>query len=221
MEPVIVLNLKTYKESAGRAGENLCKIAQEVAEQTKTRIIVCPQTPELAVYARTLSIPVFAQHADAIEPGQWTGGVTWHTLKENGVRGSLINHSEHRLKLFEIAKNIEIARAMDMESLVCTTNSIESAAVTQLKPSYIAVEPPELIGSGISVSTAQPDIVKNTVKEVKRIANVPVLCGAGVSNGGDVRKAIELGAEGVLLASAYTKAKDPKALLMEMSYATK
>jgi thiazole synthase ThiGH ThiG subunit len=34
--------------------------------------------------------------------------------------------------------------------------------------------------------------------------------GAGVSTPGDVKKSFELGAEGVLLASAFVKAPDPK-----------
>ncbi len=40
-----------------------------------------------------------------------------------------------------------------------------------------------------------------------------------MSNAEDVKKAIELGAAGVLLASAYVKAKDPKKLLLEMAEA--
>ena len=42
-------------------------------------------------------------------------------------------------------------------------------------------------------------------------------CGAGISTGDDVARAIELGAEGVLLASAYVKAKDPKLVLIDMA----
>jgi isopentenyl diphosphate isomerase/L-lactate dehydrogenase-like FMN-dependent dehydrogenase len=45
--------------------------------------------------------------------------------------------------------------------------------------------------------------VSDTVAAVKAVnPNVRVLCGAGVKNGNDVAKAIELGAEGVLLQAA-------------------
>jgi len=57
------------------------------------------------------------------------------------------------------------------------------------------------------------------VEAVAKVNKTPVLCGAGVSNASDVKKAVELGAKGVLLASAYVKAKDPKALLLSMAEA--
>jgi triosephosphate isomerase len=87
-----------------------------------------------------------------------------------------------------------------------------------LKPYAIAVEPPELIGSGRAVSKVDPAIVEDTVKAVKRVAkDCVVLCGAGVTNGEDVRAALELGAEGVLLASGVVKAKDQKAALLDLT----
>jgi len=46
--------------------------------------------------------------------------------------------------------------------------------------------------------------------------HVRVLCGAGVKNGRDVAKALELGAEGVLLASGVTKASDVPAVLNDL-----
>jgi len=43
-----------------------------------------------------------------------------------------------------------------------------------------------------------------------------VLCGVGVTNGVDVKAAIELGADGVLLASGVVKAKDPRGALLDL-----
>ena len=84
-------------------------------------------------------------------------------------------------------------------------------------PDFIAVEPPELIGGDISVTSANPRIVSDTVDTVKSVdPKVKVLCGAGVKTGEDVRKAIELGAEGVLLASGVVKSNDPKKTLMDL-----
>ena len=45
---------------------------------------------------------------------------------------------------------------------------------------------------------------------------IKVLCGAGVKNGGDVKAAIDLGAEGVLLASGVVKAKDPESVIRDL-----
>jgi len=86
-----------------------------------------------------------------------------------------------------------------------------------LGPAFIAVEPPELIGGDISVTSADPSIVSDTVAAVKSVnPNVRVLCGAGVKNGEDVAMAIKLGAEGVLLASGVTKANDVDSVLADL-----
>jgi len=76
-----------------------------------------------------------------------------------------------------------------------------------------------LIGKGIAVSTANPAIIAGTVNEVKSIADIPVLCGAGISTPSDVKKAIELGADGVLLASAFVNSPDPVAFAKEIAAA--
>ena len=102
-------------------------------------------------------------------------------------------------------------------SCVCSNNVATSEAVATLAPNYVAVEPPELIGTGIPVSKAEPEIVTGTVEKVKNInKNVKVLCGAGISTGEDMKAAIDLGAEGVLLASGIIKAKSPKQALLDL-----
>ncbi|MBI4399303.1 triose-phosphate isomerase [Candidatus Micrarchaeota archaeon] len=217
MKNLIVLNLKVYGESLGRRGLELSRIAEAVGKGTGARIIVVPQTVDLADVVKSVSIPVFAQHVDPNDQGAFTGTTTAEAVKEVGCKGTLINHSEKRLRVEEIGRIVEKCRRLNLDSLVCAATTEESRALASLRPDYIAVEPPELIGSGISVSSAKPEIVRNTVLRVKEVADIPVLCGAGISNGKDVKKAVELGASGVLLASAYVKAKDPKTLLMEMA----
>jgi len=128
-----------------------------------------------------------------------------------------VNHSEHRLKIADIDFIVTKAASLNLLTIVCTNNIAVSKAVAELKPYAIAVEPPELIGSGRSVSKEDPEIVLNTVKEVKRVnESCLVLCGAGITNGADVRAALELGADGVLLASGVVKAKDPKVALRDL-----
>ena len=79
-------------------------------------------------------------------------------------------------------------------------------------------EEPELIGGDISVTSADPEIVSGTVEAVRKInKSAKILCGAGVKNGKDVAKAIELGAEGVLLASGVVKAKDTISVLKDLA----
>ena len=216
MKPIIALNLKVYKESLGKRGLELCQIASEVSLLTGVRIIVAPQAIDLRE-AVQVSGDVFAQHVDAAGQGAFTGALTVEALKEAGVTGSLVNHSERRLPEETIAATIARLKEAGLESMLCTKDTEESVRLAKYEPTYIAVEPPELIGSGISVSTARPEVVSGTVDAVARVNSTPVLCGAGVSSAADVKKAIELGAKGVLLASAFVKAADPKKLLEEMA----
>ena len=215
--PVIVLNEKTYLESTGDRGFELAKICEAVSAEQGMSIVICPQQVELAKIASSVKIPCFAQHVEAVEPGSHTGFVTLDSIKAAGATGTLVNHSEHRLKIADIEFITGKAASLDILTIVCTNNIAVSKAVAELKPYAVAVEPPELIGSGRSVSKVDPGIVEETVKEVKRVyADCVVLCGAGVTSGEDVKAAIELGADGVLLASGVVKAKDPRAALLDL-----
>jgi len=87
-----------------------------------------------------------------------------------------------------------------------------------MKPDMIAIEPPELIGTGISVSKARPELITKSLKQIRKVnESVRVLCGAGVTTAEDVSKALDLGSEGVLVASAVVKSKDPGAVLQSMA----
>lgn len=105
----------------------------------------------------------------------------------------------------------------DIESCVCTNNIATSKAIATFSPDAVAVEPPELIGTGIPVSQAQPEVVEDSVKGVKSInKKIKVLCGAGISTGDDMKAAMDLGADGVLLASGIVKAENPKEALLDL-----
>ncbi len=215
-QPVIILNYKTYVESAGMKGRVLTRMAHEVMKEKGVRIVVCPQTPDLYLQ-KDSGIEVFAQHVDPIEPGSHTGHVLPLALIEAGASGSLINHSEDRMPAEKIKKCVELCRQHKLTSIVCAESIAKVGEVAAFKPDFIAIEPPELIGSGIPVSKADPDIVRNSVRAVEAIdKSIVVLCGAGISKGEDVKAALELGTSGVLLASGVVKAKDPKKALLDL-----
>jgi len=181
-------------------------------------IIVAPPKIDLARVAAEVEIPVFAQHVDPYKPGSHTGSIIAEDVKAAGAVGSLINHSERRLRLADIGMVLERLRENDLISLLCTDTVETTKAGAALSPDMLAIEPPELIGTGIPVSKAKPEVVRGAVQAVQKIdPDVHVLCGAGISTGDDVARAIELGTEGVLLASAYVKAKDPKMVLIDMA----
>jgi triosephosphate isomerase len=129
-----------------------------------------------------------------------------------------VNHSENRLRLADIEHVVERLSGCELDSVVCTNNATVSRAAAAVHPTFVAVEPPELIGGDISVTTADPEIVSYSVELVKSVApDVRVLCGAGVKNGDDVRKALELGTEGVLLASGVALADDVRAIALDLA----
>ena len=219
---MVIVNFKTYLESTGLRAIELAKTAEKVYVETKVSVGVAPQFADLAAVADAVDIPVFAQHIDAIKPGGYTGHVLAESVRETGATGTLINHSERQLKLADISETVRIAHENGLVSCVCANNQYTSAAVATLKPDIIAIEPPELIGTGIPVSKAQPEVITGTIKLVRQVNNdVTILCGAGISHGEDVAAALKLGAQGVLVASGIVKAKDPYMTLREFAEATK
>lgn len=221
-EPIIIVNYKTYTESTGKNALELAKKAEKVHAETRVYVGVAPQLAELAAVAKSVNIPVFAQHIDPIKPGGYTGHVLVESVKEAGAVGTLINHSERQLKLSDIEQIVKITRDHHMLSVVCANNPSVSAAVAALEPDMIAIEPPELIGTGVPVSKAQPEIITDTIKLVREVnKKVVILCGAGISHGEDVAAALKLGTQGVLVASGIVKAKDPYAIMREFAEASK
>ncbi len=215
--PIVILNFKTYLESTGENALKLAKTSEEVAEETGVNIAVAPQHADLLRIASEVNIPVFAQHIDAVDAGGHTGSVLLESVKEAGAVGSLVNHSEMRMKLADIQNVVEKMNDSEMISVLCTNNIETSAAAATLKPTFVAIEPPELIGSGIPVSQAEPEVVEGTVEVIHQInPEVKVLCGAGISTGEDMDAALKLGSEGVLLASGIVLADDPKKALTDL-----
>lgn len=216
-KPLIAVNFKTYSEASGQNALALARVCAEVAAERGASMVVAPPVMDLALVASSVAIPVFAQHLDSVPSGSTTGHATVENAKASGAKGTLINHSERRLKIAEIHELIDRSRAAGLVTIVCTNNLAVSKACAAMEPDFVAIEPPELIGGDVSVTTANPKIVADTVRAIKGIsAEVGVLCGAGVKNGRDVATALELGTDGVLLASGVVKAKDRRAVLLDL-----
>jgi len=213
---MILLNLKTYEQSIKKPLYYV-DIASEIVGETGARIIISPPIPHLKESADRYS-DIYSQHVDVDEVGAHTGSVPAEILKEIGVKGSLINHSEKRIGTDAVKKAVDRAHSVGLETVVCAETPEESGELSAFSPNYIAIEPPELIGSGRSVSKTKPDVITKAADIMKKTnPNVKLLCGAGVSTKEDVKRALELGTEGVLLASAFVKAEDPKEFLRELA----
>ncbi len=210
----LVINFKTYEESTGKNAVKLARAVEAAATKSKSRInaVIVPTALDLcACLAVCKKAKVFGQHADPVAPGKSTGWLTVENFKAARAAGLLINHAEHQLPHEKIAETIGRCRKLGLASLVCAKDESEAAAIAKFAPDMISIEPPELIGSGISVSTAKPEVVTRGVHAVHQVSpDIPVLCGAGISGKDDVEKALYLGARGVLLASFITLAKNPE-----------
>lgn len=197
---MLLVNFKNYRKGIGREGMKLAEKCENISEETDTEITVSPPIYDTSRY-QEIDIPVYSQHLDPVSTGSQTGKITAEGLKANNVEGTLINHSERRLKPDRIEQTVEKAEQNNITTVVCAQNPEEVERYSKFGPDYVAYEPSELIGGEISVSTAKPEVVEEAVNRSK----VPVLTGAGIKNTEDVEKSLELGCEGVLVASGVVK----------------
>ena len=205
----VLVNLKAYPCDPVAVG----RAAREVSETSGVRVGVAPQAADVSRVEQT-GVETWGQHVSPVEHGSHTGSTLAETVVGAGATGTLLNPSERRLKLADIDAALEAAERAGLSTVVCANNPEQIAAVTALGPDAVAVEPPELIGTGTPVSQADPDVVRDAVAAAERVdTSVDVYCGAGISTGDDVVAARDLGADGVLLASGVAKAEDPVAAL--------
>lgn len=212
--PVVIINYKVYSEATGARAVALTQAIERACQGAHATVAVCPQAADLHRVSTATRLLVLAQHTDAILPGSGTGATLPEAVKENGAVGSLLNHAEHRLKLADLAASSQRLRAAGLARVICSDTVATTRAAAALHPDLVAIEPPELIGGDISVTSADPTVVSGAVAAARSVApDVGVLCGAGVKTGADLAAALDLGARGVLLASGVVKAKDPGAAL--------
>ena len=216
MQPLIVVNFKTYATAIGQKAVDLAQ-AMERASKDHVRMIAVVSAFDLyPVKQAAPSLEVWSQHLDPVGQGSFTGWLQPENAIERGAQGTIINHAEHKVDIKHVQQLMQ--QLPDRFPLcACAADVDEAHQLAELGPTFIAVEPPELIGGDISVTTADPAIVSDTVNAVRAInPHVRVLCGAGVKDGKDVKTAVELGAHGVLLASGVTKASDVDAVLADL-----
>ena len=212
---LVVVNFKTYQTAHGASAEELALAMSGI--ETDARMIATVSALDLAaVVAAAPDLEVWCQHLDPVGFGSNTGWLHPDTAVERGATGTLINHAEHKVSIEHVAMLLDQVPE-DFCVCACAADIDEAQALAALGPTYVAVEPPELIGGDISVTSADPGIVSGTVAAVREVTDeVGILCGAGVKSGADVATAMELGTTGVLLASGVTKADDPRAALDDL-----
>lgn len=216
--PVLVVNFKAFSEALGAKGHRIAEACAKVTEETGASIAVAPATPDIASIAKSVRIPVLAQHVDSVDPGERTGWTPPEAILAAGAAGTLVNHSERKLSRQDLGAAVKRCADLGLEVVCCADDVVESERCAKLGPDFLAIEPPELIGGSVSVTTAKPEVISTAVDRVHAVnPHVRVLCGAGVKRRADVRRAIELGTAGVLVASGVVRAKNPATAVQDLA----
>ena len=213
----LVINLKNYNEISGDNSIKIVEDAKNVSLLNHKEIIIAPPLSSILTLSK-IKVPIISQHVDDASLGATTGFIIPEIVKSYGAVGSIINHSEHKIEHSQIRNLVRRLRDLNMISIVCADDLREVEALSQFTPDFLAIEPPELIGKGNAVSKVNPSIIKDSVQAVKGISStIKVLCGAGIVDKTDVEKAIELGAEGILISSGVVKSHSWYNKILELS----
>ena len=214
---MIVVNFKTYEQATGEKAVALARLCKQVVDETKIRIVAVPQLADIRACV-AVGVECWAQHVDAVDPGRHTGFVLLEDVMASGAKGTLLNHSEHKLE-WEILKESLVRIDNKIEICVCAVNLPECERVATLQPRYVAYEPAEFIGNkDLSVASERGDVIKQVVEVLK---GMPIIIGAGIHSGADVKAGLEFGAKGVLVATDVVLAEDPQKNLRELAMAFK
>ena len=206
---MIIINFKNYK-----TGNNALKLVKQI-EKYLPKVIICPSTIDIETISQKTKLRVFAQHADYQESSRATGYSTLSSLKEAGAKGTLINHSEHKVPFYIIKKIIQKTKENKLKVILCASSLNNIKKFIPLKPYAIAFEDPKLIATGKSITKYNSKALKKFIQIIKKTNIIPV-CGAGISTADDVGQAFQLGCKGVLIASAIANFKNPSILLNQL-----
>ncbi|HJN19746.1 MAG TPA: triose-phosphate isomerase [Candidatus Nitrosopelagicus sp.] len=214
---MFIINCKNYEEIAGEKIIKLAKIAAKISKKYKIKIAIAPPHHLIPLITK-FGIIVLAQHLDDKKIGSTTGFMIPEIIKKSKIDGSIINHSEHRITESEIKNLVKRLKKLKLKTVVCVKNVSEAKKYAKINPTFIAIEPPELIGTGRAISTEKPQLITNSINAVQSAKNsTKLLCGAGIVSAEDVSRAVELGSKGILVASGVIKAKNWESILSDFS----
>ena len=166
----------------------------ELEPPAGVEIVVCPAFASLAV-AVGRGLPVYAQNVHWAEQGAFTGEVSAPMLRELGVEGAIVGHSERRQLFAETDETVRMRCAAALEAglrvIACVgeteaereageTDAVlrrQVAAIPQHDALVIAYEPVWAIGTG---KTATPELAQQAHETIKELHDTRVLYGGSV-----------------------------------------
>ena len=194
---LIAGNWKMYKGPAETA-EFCIELKRRLGDLEGVDIAVCPAYTSLAVAVQILAgteIAVAAQNVHWEPEGPFTGEVSAPMLRELGVYGAIVGHSERRQFFGEtdelVAKRAQSALETGLSVIACVgeteaereageTEDVLRRQVSVLESEdnlVVAYEPVWAIGTG---KTATPELAQEAHAFIKGLLDVPVLYGGSV-----------------------------------------
>ena len=192
---LIAGNWKMYKGPA-EAAEFCLALRQQ--DLDGVNVVVCPPYVSLAIAVQLLAgteIAVAAQNAHWEREGAYTGEVSATMLRELGVYGVIVGHSERRQYFGEtdemVGKRARGALEAGLFVIACVgeteaeleedkTKEVLRRQVSVFEPDdnlVVAYEPVWAIGTG---KTATPELAEEAHGFLKSVLDVPVLYGGSV-----------------------------------------
>jgi triosephosphate isomerase len=189
-------NWKMFKGPAETA--EFCVALRERQLPPGVDVVVCPPFVSLAVAVQLLAetdIAVAAQNVHWEAEGAFTGEISAPMLRELGVYGAIVGHSERRQYFGEtdedVAKRARAALDAGLSVIACVGETEaergagETEQVLRRQVSVLAVdeqlvvayEPVWAIGTG---KTATPELAQEAHALIKSMLDVPVLYGGSV-----------------------------------------
>src|SRR4051794_2479000 len=214
---LIAGNWKMFKGLAETA--DFCRHLRE-ADLGDVDVVVCPPYTSLGTAVQLLAgtdVGVFAQNVHWESEGAFTGEISPSMLKELGVYGSIVGHSERRQFLGEsdesVARRTEAALAAGLQVIACVgelesereageTEAVLRRQLSVLEPDdnlVIAYEPVWAIGTG---KTATPEIAQEAHAFIKSLIDLPVLYGGSVKPENAAELAAQPDVDGALVGGA-------------------
>ena len=189
-------NWKMFKGPAEAGG--FCRALREVDLPEDVDVVVAPPFVSLGDAVQALAgteIGVFSQNCHWEHDGAFTGEISAPMLRELGVYGAIIGHSERRQWFGEtdetVARRTAAALADGLHVIACVGETLDQreagetddvlrrqvAVLEHDENLVIAYEPVWAIGTG---RTATPELAEQAHEVIKSLLDVPVLYGGSV-----------------------------------------
>jgi triosephosphate isomerase len=214
-------NWKMFKGPSETA--EFCRALRD-ADTGGADVVVCPPYVSLAAAVQALAdteVAVAAQNVHWAGEGAYTGEVSPAMLRELGVYGAIVGHSERRRYFGDtdetVARRVSAALEAGLFVIACVGESEEereagqtefvlrvqveavAAAAGETDNLVIAYEPVWAIGTG---KTATPETAREAHAFVKSILDVPVLYGGSVKPDNAGELCAQEGVDGALVGGA-------------------